>query len=217
MTSNDWQRAGYMLGTGLLMGGLFISQSRSVSQANIYYNRESRVSVFREIQIAKKNTQGLTEQVEALEKELAASSDRETLLENIRKEIETYRIMTGELAASGEGVRITISGALETLWLTDLVNELLLSGAEAISINGIRYDAGNTGFDALPNGQILFKGEILATPFVFEAIGDKNNLTDSMKLRGAVLSRIQSSKPDYLIKIESLDKLNLKSNIKPEI
>ena len=35
-----------MLGTGLLMGGLFAFQSKSVGQANLSYNRESAYQHF---------------------------------------------------------------------------------------------------------------------------------------------------------------------------
>jgi uncharacterized protein YlxW (UPF0749 family) len=201
MDKINWMRAGFMLGTGVLMGSLFAFQSKSVSQANIYYNRESRISIFKEIQIVKKSTQNLSDQVNELEKELIVSSNKELALSNIKKEIEKYQVLSGELTAKGQGIKVDISGELETLWFTDLINELFSAGAEAISINGIRLNPLNAGFDTLPNGQILFGGEILRAPFHLEAIGDMKNLAGSIKQSGGIIARIQSYKPEYQIKV----------------
>lgn len=198
-----------MLGTGVLMGSLFAFQSKSVSQANIYYNRESRISIFKEIQIVKKSTQNLSDQVNELEKELIVSSNKELALSNIKKEIEKYQVLSGELTAKGQGIKVDISGELETLWFTDLINELFSAGAEAISINGIRLNPLNAGFDTLPNGQILFGGEILRAPFHLEAIGDMKNLAGSIKQSGGIIARIQSYKPEYQIKVAESKELLL--------
>lgn len=209
MDKHNWIRAAFMLGTGVLMGSLFSFQSKSVSQANIYYNRESRISIFKEIQIVKKSNQNLTEQVSELEKELLASNDREQALSNIKKEIEKYQILSGILPAKGEGIKIIINGELEALWFTDLANELLAAGAEAISINGIRYSSGNLGFDTMPNGQILFGGEILNAPFQFEVIGDPKTLSNSISQSGGILTRIQAYKPEYQISVSEVSELLL--------
>ncbi len=198
-----------MLGTGLLMGLLFSFQSKSVSQANEYYNRESRISVFKEIQIVKKSNQNLNDQVEELQKDLAASSDKEQTLENIRKEIEKYNIISGRKAAKGPGIKIEISGELEALWFTDMVNELYSAGAEAVSVNNIRITPDNLGFDTMPNGQILLGGEILSPPFRFEAIGDQKTLAGALKQAGGIVSRIQGYKPEYSISVTEQEELDL--------
>lgn len=199
----------FMLGTGLLMGSLFAFQSKSVSQANVSYSRESRISIFKEIQIVKKSNQNLSEQALELEKELAASDDRELALENLKKEIDKYEVLTGKTTAKGEGVTIQIDGEMEAIWFTDLTNELFSAGAEAVSINGIRLAPGNLGFDTIPNGQILFGGEILSPPFVFEAIGDSDTIAGSLEQSGGIISRIKSYKPDYSILLIRENSLSL--------
>jgi uncharacterized protein YlxW (UPF0749 family) len=189
----------FMLGTGLIMGTLFAFQSKSLSQANLSYSRESRVSIFKEIQIVKESNQSLSEQTMELEKDLAASDDREQALENLRREIEKYEVITGKKAAIGKGVTVEIDGEIEALWFTDLVNELFSAGAEAVSINGIRLTPNNLGFDTIPNGQILFGGEILSPPFVFEAIGDSETIAGSLEQSGGIISRIKANKPDHSV------------------
>ena len=198
-----------MLITGLVMGGLFAFQSKSVSQANLSYSRESRISIFKEIQIVKKSNENLSEQALELEKELVASDDREQALENLRQQIEKYEVLTGKKPAAGEGVTVQISGELEAIWFTDLVNELFSAGAEAVSINGIRLAPENLGFDTIPNGQILFGGEILSPPFVFEAIGDSETIAGSLEQSGGIIPRIQAYQPDYSIILVRDEKLSL--------
>jgi uncharacterized protein YlxW (UPF0749 family) len=202
-------RAVFMLGTGLLMGSLFSFQSKSVSQANINYNRESRLSIFKEIQIVKKSNQNLTEQAGELQKELESSSNKEKALENIAKEIDKYEKLSGVQAVKGPGVKVEIDGELEALWFTDMVNELFSAGAEAVSVNGLRVASFGLGFDTMPNGQILFGGEILSAPFKFEAIGDAKTMSGSLNQAGGIIARIHAYKPEYKVTVTEEKMLNL--------
>lgn len=209
MDRNNWMRALFMLGTGVLMGGLFSFQSKSVNQANAFYNRESRVNIFREIQIVKQSNQNLNDQVTQLQKELGDSTDKEQVLNGIKDEINKYQILSGELPAHGEGITIDINGDLEALWFTDLVNELNSAGSEAISINGLRVAPENIGFDTIPNGQILLGGDILTTPFHFEIIGDSKTLAGTVNQVGGILARIQAYKPEDQISVAEAQDLQL--------
>lgn len=209
MKLSNIQRTAFMLGTGLLMGSLFSFQSKSLSQANIYYNRESRISIFKEIQIVKKSNQNLNEQVIELEKELAAANDKETALKNIRKEIEKYEMVSGQKELSGQGIVIEINGEIEALWFTDLMNELFSAGAEGISVNGIRLADQNTGFDTMPNGQILFGGEILSAPFKLEALGESKVLAGAIQQNGGIVNRILENKPGLEVTVSEVKNLKL--------
>lgn len=204
-----------MLGTGVLMGGLFSFQSKSVSQANLYYNRESRINIFKEIEIFKQGNQNLGDQVSELQKELASSSDKEQALNSIKKEIDKYELLSGIKTAAGPGIKVEISGELESLWFTDMVNELFSAGAEAISVNGMRLADDRSGFDTMPNGQILFGGEILSPPFRFEAIGDSSALAGSLNQAGGIISRISMYRPEYKIGLTEEQNLQLSPVIQP--
>jgi len=204
-----------MLSTGVLMGALFSFQSKSVSQANTYYNRESRINIFKEIEIIKNSNQNLSEQAAELQKELENSGDKEKALNIIKKEIEKYQILSGQKQATGSGISVQISGELESLWFTDMVNELFSAGAEAISINGMRLADDRSGFDTMPNGQILFGGEILTTPFKFEAIGDSKSLAGSLNQAGGIISRISAYRPEYKIDLKEEQNLRLSVIVLP--
>ncbi|MCC6643393.1 DUF881 domain-containing protein [Candidatus Peregrinibacteria bacterium] len=209
--SNNWRRTTWLIATGLLMGALFSFQSKSVTQANNNYNRESRSSIFKEIQIVKKSNQNLSEQISDLEKELVASTDKEKALENINNDIVRMEILTGQRDITGPGVKVEVNGEMEALWFVDMVNELYSAGAEAISVNGIRLVQGSLGFDTIPNGQILLTGEILQAPYTFEAIGDKNVLKNSLNQSGGIIERIIKTNPEYQIQVEDQDKLTIEA------
>ena len=215
MTINTLKRAAFMLGTGLLMGSLFSFQSKSVSQANIYYNRESRINVFKEIEILKQGNQNLSDQAAELQKELVTSSDKGKALDAIKKEIDKYEILSGQKPASGPGVVVHVSGELEALWFTDMINELFSAGAEAISVNGMRLADDRSGFDTMPNGQILFGGDILSPPFTFEAIGNSQALYGALNQAGGIISRMSLYKPEYKIDLKEVTDLKLNSVVVP--
>ena len=210
MRPNNFTRTTWMIITGLLMGGLFAFQSKSVTQANNNYNRESRSSIFKEIQIVKKSNQNLSEQLIDLEKQLASSTDREAALETLKKDISKYEAISGDKAISGPGVAITVQGDLEALWFVDMINELYAAGAEGVSVNGVRLAQTSLGFDTIPNGQILIAGDVLESPYVFEAVGDGKFMSDSINQSGGIVERILKANPEYLINIEVKAKLNLK-------
>ena len=140
--------------TGLVIGILFIFQAKSVSEASIVFSRESRLSVFKEMQILKQNNSDLEDQVRQLQDELSSSSSRENAINSLRNDIAKFSILQGVLAVKGPGVRITLDKPMPALWFTDMANDLYSSGADLISINGVRLNEQNAGFDMIPNGQI---------------------------------------------------------------
>lgn len=195
--------------TGILMGILFSSQSKSVESANVLYNRENRESIFKEIQIVKQSNDNLQQEMNRLSKELVNSNNREQVLKNIEMEINKYRIVDGLQAVKGPGIILTINGQLPVIWLTDAVNELNSAGAEIISVNGQRITNTNIGFDTMPNGQILMNGTILQTPYQIKAIGDKKTLYNSLKLPGGFLQRIKNYKSGLIINLTKQNIINI--------
>ncbi len=71
-----------------------------------------------------------------------------------------------------------------------VVNELLASGAEAVSVNGNRHAAGTSYRCVGPT--ILVDGARIASPIVIRAIGDPATLSGGINLPGGILSEIRS-------------------------
>lgn len=212
MTNDYLKRSLFLLATGIVMGSLFSFQAKSVSKTNNIFNRESRVNIFREIQIAKQNNQSLREQVEVLKEEITADNDREAVLRGITQDINKYQMVLGEVEIRGDGIDITIDKDLSIIWFTDLINELNSAGAEAISINNYRITPFKDGFDLMPNGQILLGGDILSAPYNFKVVGDSDVLMSVLNQVGGILERIQSFQPDIKITVVEVQNLILPAN-----
>lgn len=112
--------------------------------------------------------------------------------ENITNNRKTSELLTSELNqltgilgerdVTGSGVIVTVSNGdyrpVEAYNLVDLLNQLKMSGAEAISINDQRivYESYIVDVD----GFISINGERLVSPFVVKAIGDPTYLESGL-------------------------------------
>lgn len=179
--------------TSVLLGILIMSQARSFTDVTDIIGRDVRADVFRELQILKTTNENLEDAIADLEDQLIKASDQDKALEGIRREIEKYRVFGGQVDVSGPGIMLQVEGELKALWLTDIVNELFSAGAEAVSINNIRLTDETSGFDTIPNGQILLNGVILKQPFVFLAIGERNVLASALQQPQGILQRLSQS------------------------
>ncbi len=74
-----------------------------------------------------------------------------------------------------------------------VVNELVASGAEAVSVNNHRV-AGNTSFRCV--GTTILVNDIkIASPVLIRAVGDTSTLLGAMNMPGGVLAEIRSTDP----------------------
>lgn len=82
-----------------------------------------------------------------------------------------------------------------------VVNELIASGAEAVSVNNHRV-AGNTSFRCV--GTTILVNDIkIASPVVIRAIGDPSTLLGAMNMPGGVLAEIRQTDPT-MVQIEGV-------------
>ncbi len=126
------------------------------------------------------------------------------LLRLMTEELSNSRVALGLLPVKGPGVELELAdstmrgtdelGAQELYVLHDfdlvqVANELRAAGAEAISLNGQRLIAGS----AITCAARLIKVDDVAisSPFVFLAIGEKDNLMSALNIRDGVLDRLR--------------------------
>jgi uncharacterized protein YlxW (UPF0749 family) len=82
-----------------------------------------------------------------------------------------------------------------------VVNELIASGSEAVSVNDHRV-AGNTSFRCV--GTTILVNDIkIASPVVIRAIGDPSTLLGAMNMPGGVLAEIRQTDPT-MVQIETV-------------
>lgn len=122
-----------------------------------------------------------------------AGGDLQTVLE---KELQEYKIITGYVPVEGPGVLVILSdgerGLLEgenpnNLLIHDvdvlnIVNDLKVAGAEAISINGQRLISISEINCAGPT--IKINDQVYAQPYIIKAIGNPDYLQAAMKAPG---------------------------------
>ena len=124
----------------------------------------------------------------------------EKAAEIAKQNAQTNGILSGRLAATGEGVVIRI--------LFTLLEELRNSGAEVIEINNVRvvtstYISGTAG-------SLVCDGTKLKSPFTIRAIGDSDNLQNAVNLAGGVGSRLKV-KYGATVSVSPSDKVMIKS------
>ncbi|MFC1656255.1 DUF881 domain-containing protein [Patescibacteria group bacterium] len=198
-----------LLTTGLVLGLLVMTQARYYTSYVSSDGRDSSENVFRKIQILKTSNDELEDEIIDLEAQLEDLSNQALALESIDKDIKKNEIIAGEVSIHGPGIKLEFGTEISDIWLTDLTNELLASGAEAISVNNIRLTDSTVGFDTLPNGQIMLNSVILTPPYTFSAIGDKATLKQAIEAPRGILDRITGAFNEFEYTLEEKDRIEM--------
>ena len=168
--------------------------------------------------LASKNTE-LNKKIEEYRNASLESSDDGEL---IKKELNEANIIAGLTPVKGKGVRIEIDveKVLEEIALnagkydsnvsliqdTDImsiINELVMYGAEAVSVNGQRI----TNLTSIKSvgPQIRINGVNTSAPFIIEEIGDPDTLATSIALKDGKIDELRNLKIDITITEEELE------------
>lgn len=116
-------------------------------------------------------------------------------------EAESLRRYVGALPVEGDGLKVTLQDGeydgnsenpndyiVHESHVFQVINELYISGAQAISVNGQRID-GNS-YIVCTGPVITVDGVQYPAPFTIEAIGKSDVLESSMKLSGGVMDQL---------------------------
>lgn len=188
---------------GLVMGILLAVQFR-VTRETMKTPQISRVQVMAsKVSEARAERDGKQEQIDKMRSELdkiAAGTE----LGPLKDELTNARIEAGLSGVYGPGIEVTLNDSnvvakpgenpnLYVLHDEDILrvlNELRAAGAEALGINNQRVLAISeircTGPTILIN-----RNQRLTPPFVISAIGNQDNLANSLKMRGGVIETLQ--------------------------
>lgn len=154
-------------------------------------------------------------EVREIEKSLSGSEEQ---YESLIGEAEDLRLLIGMLPATGEGVKVQLQDAeynpasvnpndyiVHESHVFQVLNELKISGAEAITINGQRLHA-NSYIKC--NGPVItVDGQQFPAPFIIEAIGDPSVLVPSLQLTGGVLDQLVND--NIVVTIEKKSKVQM--------
>ena len=177
----------------LLILGLFISMQFKTHQdiRNIlaYQDPTTLIEIYRILEAREtellENLQELRQQRDYLVSQVTRD---EELIYRTKREIEDLQILTGTVPVIGPGITLTFTRDAQ-IWdraLIHLVNELRVSGAEAIAINDYRLTA-NTHIQRSLTGDILLNNEPLLFPIVVTAIGNPDDLETGLTMPGGII------------------------------
>ncbi len=189
----------------LLLGFLLVVQLRSQAMVAKNLASQDNTSVALLINdLNRANTQLLEQSVTleqreaALRQALAAGGADAKAIE---KELTVFKAVAGELPVHGPGLEIRIEGPLQDFEVQDALNNLRNAGAEAFALNGYRIV---NGTPILSRGdRLMVAGQLVAAPYLLQAIGDPEQLQMAADLSTSSLqTRVQVSverKPDLAI------------------
>lgn len=128
------------------------------------------IDIYKYRQLHKENTLGLDEAIRSLE---------------------AIKIASGDIDVTGKGIQIKINDVNKILAaydLIDLIQELKASGAEALSVNGIRITA--RSFFTRNDGELYVDNKKVGFPVIVAAIGDPSVMEQALKMPGGYISTL---------------------------
>lgn len=159
----------------------------------------------------------LRDQITELQGAMANQSKQTEVLNSNLQEV---KLFAGLTEVSGPGIEILLrdskqkSNDIDVINVFNIhdrdvlvvVNDLWMSGAEAISVNGHRL-AQNSSFRC--EGPVIYVGRVpIASPVKIAAIGDPDTLYGAMSMQGRYLDNIKKTDP-YMVEITKKDKITL--------
>ncbi len=147
------------------------------------------------------------ERVREIEKEMSQEAQ---VYFNLAEDTEKFRMFLGKVKVKGKGVEVTLADGdynpeeknvnnyiVHEHHVFKVINELYISGAQAIAINGQRLSHNSY---ILCNGPVIeIDGHQHPAPFIITAIGDAEVLTSSLNLTGGVKDTLVNDNIQFTI------------------
>lgn len=230
---NKLKTSSFILFIIMLIVGFLISYSYQVTKETQSSNHTSSQQWEKEYEIRKllieQEKQNRKLQQLLFDKQQQVTEMEEKLKEekqiyyNLVEDVEKLRMFVGEVGIVGQGIEVTLEDAsyvpegenvnnyiVHESHLFKVINELLISGASAISINGQRLFHNSYIYC---NGPVVtVDGNQYPAPFVIRAIGDPEVLTQALNIAGGVLDQLAYD--NIIVKIEKKNEIRMEPLIK---
>lgn len=142
------------------------------------------------------------------EAKLIEARDRgETTVGELAADLARIRAWAGLTAVSGQGIAVTVNGAIAGAGIEEILNELRNAGAEAIAVDGIRVVAGVVV--AGEPGGLSVANSALGDAFEIRAIGSPQILTGTLTRTGGVIAQVTATYPDVRLSVTPVDAMTL--------
>jgi len=120
---------------------------------------------------------------------------------------------SGALAVSGQGVQVTVNGALPASAIGQLVNELRNAGAEAIALDGIRVVPGVVAVG--DPGSLTVGGTPLRGPITLLAVGQPETLAGSLSRAGGLIAQLTARYPGVDVRVDARGLVSVPATTRP--
>lgn len=196
--------------TALILTSIMFTQFKTVKQTDITAIETMRETELRTELTDWKNKYEEIEQklvetenkIAEYQSDISNSEKSATILEEELKETENY---LGYTKVKGEGIIIKLEDndfkTIERWDLLQLVNELKLAGAEAISINDERV-VSTTEIATVGTQFILINGNRTPSPFIVKAIGNKKYLESAITIKGGYIDEMKVNEKTVSYSVE---------------
>lgn len=123
----------------------------------------------------------------------------------LNEELQSLKAFAGLTKFEGPGVLVTLRDStkqqqqfiqdqiIHDVDVLKVVNELWNAGAEAITVNGLRWS--NTTSSRCVGSTILVNNTVIASPIKIRAIGDSATMLGALKIPGGILAELQNTDP----------------------
>ncbi|SDY75899.1 Uncharacterized conserved protein YlxW, UPF0749 family [Evansella caseinilytica] len=188
----------------------------TANQTNTQWKEEDdlRNQVLMEQTINRNLTQELRviqSQITEIEEEIA---NRQRKYYNLVEDIDRLRMVTGSVQVKGEGISVTLRDAeyvqegenpnnyiVHEQHLQMVIDELYVTGAEAIAVNGHRLN--HQSYIQCIGPVIEIDGHVSFAPFEITAIGDSETLIGALNMVGGVTDFLLNDNIEVRIEKES--------------
>lgn len=196
--------------TALVLTAIMFTQFKTVKQTDITAIETMRETELRTELTDWKNKYEEIEQklvetenkIAEYQSDISNSEKSATILEEELKETENY---LGYTKLKGEGIVIKLEDndfkTIERWDLLQLINELKLAGAEAISINDERV-VSTTEIATVGTQFILINGNRTPSPFIVKAIGNKKYLESAITIKGGYMDEMKVNEKTVSYSVE---------------
>lgn len=190
------KRINLLLTITFIFGIALSIQMKTISDKTAFINLESVNEMELQLKIQQAEIDNLEEYLKRKKQELLEykqNPDTEDLTLVFKSKLEEYKAVGSEYDLKGEGVIIEVRDSERMVKpgenpndflvhdqdLLRIINDLKISGAEAISINGQRY----MGFSEIKcsGPTVTINGKTYGQPFIIKAIGDSTVLEAAIK------------------------------------
>lgn len=190
----------------------------NVQSASLLNEEKYREDLISQQERNKELTDEIATKQEEIREYERSFSTREENHAGLVEEAQDLRLLLGVIPAVGQGVKITLKDAdydpvehnpndyiVHESHVFRVINELKISGAQGLAINGQRITSNS--YIKCTGPVITVDGRTFPAPFIIEAIGDMNVLSSSLYLKGGVIDSLISD--NIVVTTEQLKDIQL--------